>query len=79
MPLQEDGVNYTFTWDVGIGEQDAVYDITLKGYTSKEDRTGVLLGTSTVDKNTPGSYQESEEKLECLNLKTKRGPGIIRE
>ena len=61
MPLQEDGVNYTFTWDVGIGEQDAVYDITLKGYTSKEDKTGVLLGTSTVDKNTPGSYQESEK------------------
>lgn len=61
MPLQEDGVNYVFTWDVGIGEQDAVYDITLKGYTSKEDKTGVLLGTSTVDKNTPGSYQESEK------------------
>lgn len=61
IPLQEDGVNYVFTWDVGIGEQDAVYDITLKGYTSKEDKTGVLLGTSTVDKNTPGSYQESEK------------------
>lgn len=59
-PLQEDGVRYTFTWDEGIGEQDALYEITLKGYTSEGDNTGVLLGTAAVDKNTIGSYQKEE-------------------
>lgn len=60
-PLKEDGVKYTFTWDEGVGEQDAVYEIILKGYTSEEDKTGVLLGTVSVDKDISGSYQKKEK------------------
>lgn len=58
-PLSEDGKEYTFIWDRGIAQKDAVYEAALSGITS--DGVNVLLSTVTVDKNIKGSYQTSEQ------------------
>lgn len=58
-PLSENGKEYTFIWDRGFAEEDAVYEAALSGITS--DGVNVLLDTVTVDKNVKGSYQTDEQ------------------
>nr|WP_288884484.1 type II secretion system protein [uncultured Blautia sp.] len=53
-PLSSDGRSYSFVWDEGKADKNAVYDLQLKGIA--KDGTEVLLKTETVDQDTPDSY-----------------------
>lgn len=53
-PLSDDGKSYSFIWDKGKADENAVFDLQLKGIT--KDGTEVLLETVTVDQKTVGSY-----------------------